>query len=342
MKKKAVIGVGLLSAVFMVSCGGSGEASGPGTSVKGNYSLTLALDDTKTTYLSPAVDDTSGIVAGIVIPPDTIAGQITLSYNGSGTLDNNIYGTIENSQVCFSEPVNKCFPLNINGTLTIGKPLDFSQQILQYKYEVPWIVLNPYEDEKFPYPSIGNNMTKVQVGGGVGSQTIFYYTLPQDTTDKDGGNIKYGDEINVYVTTTNTGTGGTGGTTTTFACSLSNPTDICTVSKSGQNVTIIFKNAPSSQDTVELEYSAYKYYNWNPNVDAKALNHLYNGQNTATVNANLFVRVRVTDGTYLDVSKPLQLQVVSRKENSNSGTNPTNPNPNPTNPTNPTPTNPTP
>jgi hypothetical protein len=339
MKKKAVIGLGLLSAVFMVSCGGSGEASGAGTSVKGNYSLTLALDDTKTTYLSPAVDDTSGIVAGIVIPPDTIAGQITLSYNGSGTLDNNIYGTIENSQVCFSEPVNKCFPLNVNGTLTIGKPLNFSQQILQYKYEVPWIVLNPYEDEKFPYPSLGNNMTKVQVGGGNGSKTNFYYTLPQDKTDKDRGNIKYGDEINVYVTKTDSG--GTGGTTTTFACSLSNPTDTCSVSKSGQNVTITFKNAPSSQDTVVLEYSAYKYYNWNPNVDAKALNHLYNGQNTATVNANLLVRVRVTDGTYLDVSKPLQLQVVYKKENNNGGTNPNPTNPNP-NPTNPNPTNPTP
>jgi hypothetical protein len=313
MKKKAVIGVGLLSAVFMVSCGG--EAGGPGTTVKGNYSLTLALDDTKTTYLSPAVDDTSGQV---VIPPDTIAGQITLSYNGSGTLDNNIYGTIENSQVCFSEPVNKCFPLNINGTLTIGKPLNFSQQILQYKYEVPWIVLNPYEDEKFPYPSNGNNMTKVQVGTGDGSKTKFYYTLPQDTTDKDGGQIRYGDEINVYVTTTSGGS-----TTTNLACSLSNPTDTCSVSKSGQNVTITFKNAPSSQDTIGSEYSAYKYYNWKPTVDAKALNHLYNGQNTATVNANLFVRVRVTDGTYLDVSKPLQLQVVSKKTNSNSGTNPT-------------------
>ncbi|HEV08797.1 MAG TPA: hypothetical protein ENO34_00155 [Sulfurihydrogenibium azorense] len=322
MKKKVLLSVGFLSASVIMSCGGGGGITGSGSDVKGFYSLSLTL--TNTPNISPAIDDSSGSIS---FPPDTIAGQLTLSYNGPNTNSNNnspLYGVIESSEICFNDPVNKCFQVNISGTLIPGQPLSFTQQFVQYKYEPPWIILNPYEDERFPYPSIGNNMTKVQIGVGDGSKTKFYYTLPQNTTDKDGGYITYGDEINVYITTTNTtstgagsGSGGSGGsgnttTTTTFACSLSNPTNVCTVDKSGQNVT--FYTAPPANSNIVLEYSAYKSYNWNPTVDAKALNHLYNGQNYAIVNATLKVRVRMMDGTHLDAAQSFQMQVVPRKQ----------------------------
>ncbi len=326
MKKKVLLSVGFLSASFIMSCGGGGGITGSGSDVKGFYSLSLTLDTAKTTNISFAVDDETG---SIPFPPDTIAGQLTLSYNGPNNT-NPLYGVIESSEICFNDPVNKCFQVNISGTLIPGQPLSFTQQFVQYKYEPPWIILNPYEDERFPYPSIGNNMTKVRVGAGDGNTKVFRYTLPQNTTDKDGGYITYGDEINVYITTGSSSSGGGGSSsggssggssgssgggsssTTTFACSLSN-SGSCRITKSGQDVTITFDTAPAANSNIELEYSAYKSYNWNPNVDAKALNHLYNGQNYAIVNATLKVRVRMMDGTHLDAAQSFQMQVVPRK-----------------------------
>ncbi|MGC8870917.1 MAG: hypothetical protein ACP5PT_07505 [Brevinematia bacterium] len=296
MRKNFFVSFGFLSTLFIVSCGGGGGITGSGSDIKGFYSLSLTLDNTITTNISPAVDDTSSPIS---FPPDTIAGQLTLSYNGPNS-KNPLYGVIENSEICFGDPTNKCFPANISGTLIPGQPLSFTQQFVQYKYEPPWIILNPYEDEKFPYPSIGQNMTKVTIGTGDGNNTIFKRTLPSNTKDTDGGYITYGDEINVY----NNGS---------FACSLSNAGS-CTVTKSGQDVTVTFGTAPALSSNIELEYSAYKSYNFNPNIDAKALKHLYNGQTTAIVNATLKVRVRIMDGTHLDAVQSFQLQVIPKKQ----------------------------
>jgi hypothetical protein len=289
MKKKVLLSVGFLSASVIMSCGGGGGITGSGSDVKGFYSLSLTLDTTKTTNISFAVDDTTG---SIPFPPDTIAGQLTLSYNGPKTT-NPLYGVIESSEICFGNPTNKCFLANISGTLIPNQPFSFTQQFVQYKYEPPWIILNPYEDEKFPL----NPGTISEVADG--NTKEFKYTLPSNRKDTDGGDITYGDEINVYKNGS-------------FACSLSSKND-CEIDKSGQDVKITFYKAPDTGSKIELEYSAYKSYNWNPNVDAKALNHLYNGQSSAIVNGTLKIRVRMMDGTHLDAAQSFQMQVVPRK-----------------------------
>ncbi|WP_156925193.1 hypothetical protein [Sulfurihydrogenibium subterraneum] len=259
--------------------------SSPGASAKGFYSLSMNI--TSAQIISPAIDDTTNPIS---FPVDTISGSLSLYYNGP-TNTNPLDGMIDNAEICFEEPTNKCFLVPLSGIVKPGDSLKFDISLKVHKFESPWIILNPYEDS-----TVILNPVKVQIGTGDGNKTIFGYTLPQNVRDTDLGYITYGDEITVY----NNGS---------FACSLNSSLE-CTITKSGQNITVTFSNPPANGNNIELEYSVRKHYDWNPSVNAG--NHLYNGKNYTIVNAILKVRVKFYNGDHLDVNQPIQFQVVPK------------------------------
>jgi hypothetical protein len=133
MKKVCILAfLGLLA-----SCGGE---SGVGGAVKGFYSLSVSLNESIIT--SPAVsgDPSDGSLS---IPPDTISGRVSLAY--SGTSSSPLRGVIKKARLCLEGL--SCYELPIGGVLTPnGSPINFTISLSAYKYSLPWIAVNPYED----------------------------------------------------------------------------------------------------------------------------------------------------------------------------------------------------
>jgi hypothetical protein len=127
----------LVSLGLLASCGGG---SGIGGDTKGFYSLSLRLEQTDIT--SPTVSG-SPSDGSLSIPPDTINGRISLAY--SGTLPNPLRGVIKKAQLCLEGL--SCYSLPIGGVLTAnGSPINFTLSLSAYKFNLPWIAVNPYED----------------------------------------------------------------------------------------------------------------------------------------------------------------------------------------------------
>jgi len=127
----------LLGALFACG-GGSGETTGAGGSVRGFYSLSVRLNQTDIT--SPSV---SGTLPNITVPEDTISGSVSLTY--SGTSPNPLKGVIQRAQLCLDGL--SCYSLPVSGVLTANaSPLSFSLSLNAYKFSLPWIAVNPYED----------------------------------------------------------------------------------------------------------------------------------------------------------------------------------------------------
>uniref|UniRef100_A0A7C5X4R8 Lipoprotein n=1 Tax=Thermocrinis ruber TaxID=75906 RepID=A0A7C5X4R8_9AQUI len=121
---------------LLASCGGGG--SGTGGEVKGFYSLSVSLDQSDIS--SPAV---SGSPPDISIPPDTISGKVSLAY--SGTSSTPLKGVIKRAQLCIEG--RSCYSLSVGGVLTAnGNPISFTLSLNDYKFNLPWIAVNPYED----------------------------------------------------------------------------------------------------------------------------------------------------------------------------------------------------
>jgi hypothetical protein len=151
--KKAWIFVSL---GLLVSCGGGG---GIGGDVRGFYSLSVSLNESDIT--SPAV---SGLPPDISIPPDAISGRVSLAY--SGTSSNPLRGVIHKAQLCLEGL--SCYTLPISGVLTAnGSPINFTLSLNAYKFNLPWIAVNPYEDtilstswQTVPLTSSGTSRTQ--------------------------------------------------------------------------------------------------------------------------------------------------------------------------------------
>lgn len=265
---------------------GCGGQSVPGGSANGFYSMSLNLDGT--TIISPAYDPSLG--TNPPFPPDQITGKITFNYSGP-TNTTPLDGYLENAEVCLLSPVNKCYTVPLAGVVKVNSDQTFKFPLITHKYEAPWIVLNPVEDR-----SLVMDPVKVQIGTGDGVSTTFGFSLPSNSISSDGGTNIYGSEVNVYRN---------GG----FSCSLTNQVE-CNITKNGQNLTITFTNPPANGDIIELQYSVYKSYNFNPSVDANATGHLWNGKNYAEVNATLNIRLKLYDGTHLDAKQNITFQVI--------------------------------
>jgi len=125
--------------VVLFSCGGGGGGlGGSGGSVSGFYSLSVSLNQTDIT--SPSV---SGTPPNITVPEDTISGSVSLTY--SGTSPNPLKGVIQRAQLCLNGL--SCYSLPLGGVLTANAtPRSFSLSLNAYKFGLPWIAINPYED----------------------------------------------------------------------------------------------------------------------------------------------------------------------------------------------------
>ena len=122
---------------LLVSCGG-GE--GVGGAVSGFYSLSVSLNESDIT--SPAVSG-SPLDGSLSIPLDTISGRVSLVY--SGTSSSPLRGVIKKAQLCFEGL--SCYTLPIGGVLTANSsPLNFTISLNAYKFNLPWLAVNPYED----------------------------------------------------------------------------------------------------------------------------------------------------------------------------------------------------
>ena len=125
----------LLGALF--ACGGGGT-SNTGGSVSGFYSLSVSLDQRDIT--SPSV---SGTPPDITVPTDDISGSVSLTYSGNSP--NPLRGVIQRAQLCLDGL--SCYLLPVGGVLTANaNPLSFSLSLNAYKFGLPWIAINPYED----------------------------------------------------------------------------------------------------------------------------------------------------------------------------------------------------
>ncbi len=125
----------LVSLGLLASCGG---VSGIGDDVSGFYSLSVNFDQSDIT--SPAV---SGSPPDISIPQDTISGRVSLAY--SGKFSSPLRGVIKKAQLCLEGL--SCYTLPIGGVLTAnGSPVNFAISLNAYKFNLPWIAVNPYED----------------------------------------------------------------------------------------------------------------------------------------------------------------------------------------------------
>ncbi len=128
----------LLGALFSCGGGGLGETSGTGGSVSGFYSLSVSLDQRDIT--SPSV---SGTPPNITVPTDAISGRVSLAYSGNSP--NPLRGVIQRAQLCLDGL--SCYALPVSGVLTANAaPLNFNLSLNAYKFGVPWIAINPYED----------------------------------------------------------------------------------------------------------------------------------------------------------------------------------------------------
>lgn len=288
MKKQFIASLAVCSIYLLSGCGGG--QSIPGGSAKGFYSMSLNLDGS--TIVSPAYDPNL-IQYNPPWPSDTITGTITLNYSGpTNTIP--LDGYLENAEICFQAPTNKCYTIPLAGVVKANSSIKFSFPIITHKYEAPWIILNPIEDTL-----VNPSPLKVQIGTGNGYTKTFSYTLPQDTNYPDGSPNYIDSEIVIY-------------RNNSVACSLpktsTSPTE-CSITRDGQYITVTFTNPPNSDDNISVEYR--QYYDFNPSIDASRLNHLYYGRNYADVNANIKVRVKLYDGTHLDTApQTLTFQVI--------------------------------
>jgi len=128
-----------LGALFACGGGGLGETSGTGGSVSGFYSLSVSLNQRDIT--SPSV---SGTPPNITVPTDTISGSVSLTYSGNSP--NPLKGVIQKAQLCLDGL--SCYSLPASGVLTANAtPLSFNLSLNAYKFNLPWIAINPYEDK---------------------------------------------------------------------------------------------------------------------------------------------------------------------------------------------------
>lgn len=133
-------------------------------------------------------------------------------------------------------------------------------------------------------------LTVVYSSGTGGTNSITYVLPPQLRVGY--ADVKYGRVVEVYVDGV-------------FACSLSQPTNTCTVSKTGDTVQVSFYTQVTGQ--IQLSFSEDSVLNINPAVDARATGHLVNGNSFAVLSGELRVEVLLETGEVLSVSRDIDV-----------------------------------
>lgn len=283
MKKKVLLPLLLASAV---SCGG-GSIVGIGGSVTGFYGLSLNLQNAEIT--SPAVEvDFEADPPTLSIPQDTIAGQLSLSYSGSSQVP--LRGLVQSAKLCFQFTSERCYNLPISGVLIPnGDPLQFNVQLSDYKTELPWLQVNPYEDR-----ILQTSFQSVPIAPANQGVTILQnsvtFSLPPTTIVAPYVYRVAGRVVEVYQGNTK-------------LCDR-NGGNACTVQVNNNVVTVTFSgNVP--QD-LTLRYSEDVKIDFNPDVDVEQVGRLPN----ATVPATVEVKVKLESGETLTARANVNFRVV--------------------------------
>jgi len=278
-----------------------------------SYSLTYpgyeTTDGTVTVNLPKGTVNTNTIVAssvkitvGSTVCVDDGSGNIVQQGGGgdcSGTIDYNT-GKLQFSVLNINSPTDAVIEYRFSGQLkcwddakgnVVGDCKDTSKvnyETGELTYEFRYAFVNVPADITITY----------KYASGSPDGVTYFYELPPDRADETQPFLKYkfGREIEVYLGTD-------------LACSL-NVQTLCTIEKQGTKVKIVF-NAPPQQD-ITIKYSQDKVYDFNPNVNAKEYNHLWNGQSSAVVDGSVNVEVKLEDGTSLKASVPVTFEVVPR------------------------------
>ena len=126
----------------------------------------------------------------------------------------------------------------------------------------------------------------------------YYYTLPPDQVDSTSPFIKvrYGDNIEVYAGTT-------------LLCSTS-VSQSCRINRDGTRVSVEFSSPRS--EPLTIKYTERAVYDFNPSVDARAYQHLWEGKASATVSGKIRINVKLEDGSSLTADAPLTFYVYPR------------------------------
>jgi len=265
----------LVSLGLLISCGGG---SGIGGDTKGFYSLSLRLEQTYIT--SPTVSGTPSD-GSLSIPPDAISGSVSLAY--SGTLPNPLKGVIQKAQLCLEGL--SCYNLPIGGVLTPdGSPINFTLSLNDYKFNLPWIAVNPYEDRileeewrEVPLPFSDTD--------------TITYVLPPPTMISPYVYQVSGRVVRVYQEDR-------------FLCDNQGTSGACSVSVSGNVVNITFPGGVLPD--LSLEYSQDTKVDINPSIDVNAYGRLP----TAAVRGYVEVEVRLESGEKLRARTPINFRVV--------------------------------
>ncbi len=133
MERKVL--VSLLAGVI-AGCGGATGVGGAGAG--SFYNLNVVLDTAHIDSKSVEVDQNGNIT----LPTDNIRGRVFLAYTGNST--NPLRAVVREAQLCI---LDQCYALPVAGVLVPGgQPLQIDMNINSHKVGLPWIAVNPIED----------------------------------------------------------------------------------------------------------------------------------------------------------------------------------------------------
>lgn len=280
------------------------------------YTYSLTVPQYETTDGTVNLKLPKGTLSGNTIVANSVridAGSIVCVDDGAGNIVDEGGGTNCSGSINYNTGDLSFSILNINNPTDVVVSYDFTGQLNCYddgngkllgdctdsssvNYQTAEIVYA----FRYQAKSVPVNVTiDYSYYQGTTDGKTFTYLLPADTVDTQNPNkkYKYGREIVVYKNGA-------------FACSLTESVQ-CEIVRNGRSVEIRFFN-PQQNANLEIEYTKDTVYDFNPDIDAKAYNHLWNGSSTATVRGSVSVEVELEDGEKFSTSQDVTFEVVPK------------------------------
>lgn len=277
--RKTVLLAGIF-AIAVASCGGGGGETGIGSAVSGFYTLTVSVPTQEITSYTVAVDQNGNIF----LPEDEIKGTVKLIYNGTGTP---MRGMIKTAQLCLTD---RCYSLGLTGVLEPnGQELNFAVKIKDYKYDVPWIVVNPLEDRV-----LSREYVEVPLAGS-GTVTV---NLPPTMLVRNYVYRKAGAVVEVWQGNVK-------------LCESGNEGGQCTVTVDKDNNRAIIQFSGEVPERTVLRYSLDEVVDINPAIDVNQ--YKWDGQTNPTVQGQIRVEVRLESEEKLSAVVPVNFRIVGKQ-----------------------------